>query len=59
MHARPLAVLVIMSTQIMRGDWCWIYIYLPTYPPERKEKRPPTREERADDATRIPEGYKR
>ena len=21
-HARPLAVLVIMSTQIMRGDWC-------------------------------------
>lgn len=21
-HARPLAVLAIMSTQIMRGDWC-------------------------------------
>lgn len=27
-HVRPLTVLVIMSTQIMRGDWCSIYIYI-------------------------------
>jgi len=28
--ARPLAVLAIMSTQIMRGDWCSMYTYLPS-----------------------------
>lgn len=27
-HVRPLTVLVIMSTQIMRGDWCSIYATL-------------------------------
>lgn len=36
-HVRPLTVLVIMSTQIMRGDWCSIYIYIYTrYPPEKR-----------------------
>lgn len=40
-HVRPLAVLVIMSTQIMRGDWC--SIYLPSGKGTRKNERVVTR----------------
>lgn len=52
----PLAVLVIMSTQIMRGDWCSMYmciyiyicIYLP-YLPSGKEEETGRRESRRRD----------
>jgi len=46
--ARPLAVLAIMSTQIMRGDWCSMYTYLPSGK-EGEEPRSPSAPSRATD----------